>query len=291
MAPARQVLFIQGGGADAHDEWDDKLVESLRRELGEGYEVRYPRMPDEGDPGYTRWSTAIRREMADLDDGAVAVGHSIGAAILVSALADQPPESGLAAVVLIAAPFVGLGGWPGGEFELTSDLGARLPSGAQVHVFHGLRDESAPASHADLYARAVPQAQVHRLPGRNHQLNNDLSEVAEAIRTSTPRPLSKPGADTTSYPWSRVSTRRHAQTAVPNAWHPERPGWPHGDDLPTPRSEPHGITLGPDHALWTALELVPSPASRPPVRPPARPYLARRGARTGTAAHVLPDGI
>ncbi len=71
MTPTRQILFIQGGGAGAHDEWDDKLVESLRRELGGGYEVRYPRMPDEGDPGYARWSSAIRREMADLDDGAV----------------------------------------------------------------------------------------------------------------------------------------------------------------------------------------------------------------------------
>jgi hypothetical protein len=53
----RQVLFIQGGGVGAHDGWDDKLVESLRRELGGEYEVRYPRMPDEGDPSYARWST------------------------------------------------------------------------------------------------------------------------------------------------------------------------------------------------------------------------------------------
>jgi hypothetical protein len=40
--------------------------------------------------------------------------------------------------------------------------------------------------HADLYGRAIPQAQVHRLPGRDHQLNNDLREVAEAIRPGTP---------------------------------------------------------------------------------------------------------
>ena len=77
MTPTRQILYIQGGGAGAHDEWDDKLVESLRRELGGGYEVRYPRMPDEGDPSYARWSAAIRREMADLDDGAVVAGHSV----------------------------------------------------------------------------------------------------------------------------------------------------------------------------------------------------------------------
>src|SRR5690348_15809184 len=129
MTPTRKVLFVQGGGAGAHDEWDDKLVQSLRRELGDGYEVRYPRMPDEGDPNYARWSTAIRREMADLGDGAVAAGHSVGAAILVNALAEQPPARGLAAITLIAAPFVGPGGWPGDEFELPGDLGVRLPPG------------------------------------------------------------------------------------------------------------------------------------------------------------------
>ena len=52
ISETQQILFIQGGGAGAHDEWDDKLVDSLRRELGDGYEVRYPRMPDEDDPSY-----------------------------------------------------------------------------------------------------------------------------------------------------------------------------------------------------------------------------------------------
>jgi predicted alpha/beta hydrolase family esterase len=188
MARARQILFIQGGGAGAHDEWDDKLVESLRRALGGEYEVRYPRMPDEADPSYARWSTAIRREIAALDDGAVAVGHSVGAAILLNSLAEQPPEKGLGAIVLIAAPFVGQGGWNSDEFELTIDLGAKLPPGVRVDVFHGLRDETAPPSHAGLYALAIPRAQVHLLPGRDHQLNNDLTDVAGAIRIS-PRPV------------------------------------------------------------------------------------------------------
>ena len=181
MTVVRQILFIQGGGGGVHDEWDDKLVESLRRELGNGHEVRYPCMPDEGDPSYARWSAAIRREMADLDDGAVLIGHSVGATILINALAEQPPPRRLGAIVLIAAPFVGVGGWPGDEFELPSDVGARLPQGVPVLMFHGLQDETAPPNHGDLYARAIPQAQVHRLPGRDHQLNNDLSEVAREI--------------------------------------------------------------------------------------------------------------
>jgi pimeloyl-ACP methyl ester carboxylesterase len=188
MTAARQVLFIQGGGAGAHDEWDDKLVDSLRRELGDGYDVQYPRMPDEDDPSYATWGAAIRGELAVLDDGAVVAGHSVGGTILINALAEHPPERKLAAIVLIAAPFVGTGGWPGDEFELPHDLGARLPQGVPMHVFHGLQDDTAPPAHADLYARAVPQSHVHRLPGRDHQLNNDLSAVAKAIGASGPGP-------------------------------------------------------------------------------------------------------
>ncbi|MET7865291.1 alpha/beta hydrolase [Micromonospora taraxaci] len=185
--PARtQVLLIQGAGAGVYDDWDDKLFDSLSRELGDAYEVRYPRMPDEDDPGYASWSVVIRREIAALDDGAVVVGHSVGGTILVNMLAERPPERRLGAIVLVAAPFVGAGGWPGGGFEAPYDLGARLPRDVPVHVFHGLRDETAPPSHADLYAGVIPQARLHRLPGRDHQLNNDLSEVATVIGRDAP---------------------------------------------------------------------------------------------------------
>ena len=181
MTGPRQVLFIQGGGAGTHDVWDDKLVDSLRRELGDGWEIRYPRMPAEDDPSIAAWGPAIVREMAHLEDGAIAVGHSVGGTILIQTLAEHAPNVELAAIVLISAPFVGDGGWPGEEFELSDDLGSRLPPGAPVHVFHGLEDDTAPPAHADLYARAIPSAHPHLLPGRNHQLGNDLADVARLI--------------------------------------------------------------------------------------------------------------
>lgn len=179
----RQVLFIQGGGAGTHDEWDDKLVDSLRRELGDGYEIRYPRMPAEDDPSYAAWGPAISEAIATLEHGAIVVGHSVGGTLLIHALAERPPDVSLTAIVLIAAPFVGVGGWPGEEFELPGNLGALLPAAVPVHVFHGLEDDEVPPAHADLYARAIPQAQLHRLPGRDHQLSNDLGDVATLIRT------------------------------------------------------------------------------------------------------------
>ena len=76
-----------------------------------------------------------------------------------------------------------VGGWPGEEFELPGDLGVLLPAGVAVHVLHGLEDEEVPPAHADLYARAIPQARPQLLPRRDHQLGNDLGDVATMIRS------------------------------------------------------------------------------------------------------------
>jgi hypothetical protein len=37
-------------------------------------------------------------------------------------------------------------------------------------------------AHVDLYKKSIPHAQVRKLEGRDHQLNDDLSEVAADIR-------------------------------------------------------------------------------------------------------------
>jgi len=185
MSPHRSVLFIQGGGAGVHDEWDDKLVDSLRRVLGDGREVRYPRMPAEDDPSDAVWGPAISEAIDALEDGSIVVGHSVGGTLLIHTLAERTSDVTLGAIVLVSTPFVGDGGWPGDEFELPSHLGALLPANVPVHVFHGLDDDEVPPAHADLYARAIPQAQVHRLPGRDHQLGNDLADVAALIHTLT----------------------------------------------------------------------------------------------------------
>jgi len=176
------VLFIQGGGAGTHDEWDNKLVDSLRRELGSGYEVRYPHMPNEADPSYASWKAALAKEIAVVADGAIVIGHSIGGTILISALAETPPNRKLAGIFLIAAPFVGAGGWPSEDIKPMANLGARLPPKTPIYFYHGSEDDTAPLAHVDLYASAVPGAIVHRLHGRDHQLNDDLTEVAAGVR-------------------------------------------------------------------------------------------------------------
>ena len=177
----KEVLFIQGAGRRVHEEWDVKLVESLQRELGPGYDIRYPRMPNEADPTLASWQPTLERELASLRKGAIVVGHSVGGTMLIDVLAQSAPPTALDAIVLIAAPFIGKGGWTSDDIAPPADLG-RLPVTTPVFLYHGEHDAIIPVAHVELYAKKIPRARVRRLAGRDHQLNNDLSEVASDIR-------------------------------------------------------------------------------------------------------------
>jgi predicted alpha/beta hydrolase family esterase len=178
------VLFVQGAGDGVHDDWDRKLVDSLRRELGPGYDVRYPRMPDEADPQLETWRPVLERELAALGAGGVVVGHSVGGTLVLHVLGDSPLTAALGAIALIALPFVGKGGWESAGDELPMDLAERMPAHVPIFLYHGEDDATVPVAHVDRYAALLPRARVRRLAGRDHQLNDDLAEVARDIRAT-----------------------------------------------------------------------------------------------------------
>ena len=177
----REVLFVQGAGSDVHDEWDIRLVESLQRELGPGYDIRYPRMPNEDDPALATWQPAIETELASLRNGAIVIGHSVGGTLLINVLAASSALPALGAIVLISAPFIGEGGWTTDDLTSRPDLFDRLSPTVPLFLYHGEADAEVPVTHVELYSRAVRGAQVRRLAGRDHQVNNDLSEIARDI--------------------------------------------------------------------------------------------------------------
>ena len=182
-----EILFVQGAGERVHDEWDIELVESLRRELGPRYTVRYPLMPNEADPTFATWRPALENEFASLPNGAIVMGHSVGGTMAINVLAESAPKIALGAIVLIAASFIGKGGWTSDEIEPLTDLDERLPAAVPIFLYHGEDDTVIPVAHLERYAQAIPRAHVRRLAGRDHQLNNNLSEVASDIRTLASR--------------------------------------------------------------------------------------------------------
>jgi predicted alpha/beta hydrolase family esterase len=181
----KHVLFIQGAGQGAYEE-DKALAESLRHELGSGYKVHYPRMPDEDAAPYERWKQQIVSELEVMDGPVILAGHSIGASVLAKCLLEIEPPRTLAGIFLIATPFWGGDGWlyeGYEELELPGDIAEKLPKKAQMFLYHCRDDGIAPFEHLSLYARLLPQATVREIDRGGHQLNNDLSMVAADIKS------------------------------------------------------------------------------------------------------------
>jgi predicted alpha/beta hydrolase family esterase len=178
----RQILFVQGAGSEGAHEDDARLAESLRSSLGPEYEVRYPAMPNESEPDYKSWKRVILSEAQAMGEDAILVGHSIGASVLIRIFTEPGPKPGIAGLFLIAGPF-----WHDHEFwhwdevALPADAADRYPPDVPLFLYHGEDDRSVPIAHLGMYAKALPGAIVRRLPGRDHQLNDDMTEVARDI--------------------------------------------------------------------------------------------------------------
>ncbi len=180
----REILFIQGGAEGAHVA-DGKLVASLRRALGDSFEILYPQMPDESDPDYSKWKPVIESELASTEGVATVIGHSLGGSFLLKFLVEEKTAVRIAGVFLIAAPYWGGEGWVYEGYErvmLPEDFASRLPAGASVFLYHSRNDETVPFEHMALYSKRLPQARTRPLD-RGHQLNDDLSEVAADIQS------------------------------------------------------------------------------------------------------------
>jgi predicted alpha/beta hydrolase family esterase len=176
----RGVLFIHGAGEGAYEE-DRKLAADLRDVLGAVYDVRSPRMP-ENSPEYEVWRDRISKELTALDGEVILVGHSVGAFVLLKYLSEEAVEKPFAGLFLVAAPYVGSGGWEIEEDALRDDFASKIPEELPVFFYHSRDDEVVPFSHLALYAQKLPRATVREFDGRGHQFNDDFSEVARDIK-------------------------------------------------------------------------------------------------------------
>ncbi|MFA6056848.1 MAG: alpha/beta hydrolase [Taibaiella sp.] len=178
----KHVLFIQGGGGEEDYEADAKLVASLQEALGESYLVHYPVLPDESGPDFGR-KKQIDKELLSIKSEVILAAHSLGASMLLKYLSESQVQQKIAGIFLIATPF-----WSGEEdwkqgLKLQENFADLLPKDVPVFLYHCRDDEEAPFTHLGLYMQKLPHAITREIATGGHQLNNDLSLVAEDIRS------------------------------------------------------------------------------------------------------------
>ncbi|GAB3959632.1 alpha/beta fold hydrolase [Spirosoma harenae] len=176
----KQVLFIQGGGSSEDYEADQLLVTSLHKSLGEAYRMHYPRLSTESTPDLGRLKQ-IGHELSRIKGAFILVGHSLGASMLLKYLSENAIRKKPTALFLIATPF-----WSGDEdwkegFKLSENFADKLPKEVPIFFYHSQDDQEVPFAHLAMYRQQLPWATFRELTSGGHQLNNDLTIVANDI--------------------------------------------------------------------------------------------------------------
>ncbi|WP_238189358.1 alpha/beta fold hydrolase [Paenibacillus sp. L3-i20] len=178
---SKSLLFIHGGGDGAYEE-DKKMALHLQETLGAEYNVIFPKMPDEGNPKYEAWREQISKELISIDGDVTIVGHSLGASLLIKYLSEEQLTTYIAGLFLIAPPYWGAEDWEVEEYALSEEFPTKLSNTRPMYFYHSSEDEWVPFAHLSIYAGKLPHAVIYKLDGRNHQLNNDMTEVARDIK-------------------------------------------------------------------------------------------------------------
>lgn len=177
------ILFIQGGGAGAH-EVDKKLASYLKDNLGKAYSVNYPTIPNENDPDYEAYKIEIDKELKRINGSEVILAaHSVGGTCLLKYLSEEKIDKDIAGIFLISTPFWGEGGWQYEGFTLNNASASKSTINIPIFFYHSTADETVPSSHLELYAEKFPHATIRKIVGRGHQLENNLSEVVRDIKS------------------------------------------------------------------------------------------------------------
>lgn len=125
----------------------------------------------------------ISKELDSLDDNAILVGHSAGGAVLLKYLLKEKVAKPIVGIFLISIPYWGPEDEEDEEYTLQEGFASRLPKGVPIFLYHSRDDEWVPFAHLGWFTERIPQATVREFDGRGHQFNNDLSEVAAAVKS------------------------------------------------------------------------------------------------------------
>lgn len=179
---SKQILFIHGAG-DGGYEADKALVASLQAVLGKEYMISFQEMRwDESVPDFG-WTKQIGEKIAKADNDLILLGHSFGASMLLKYLSENVVNKTIEGVFLMATPF-----WSGKEewkagLKLKTGFAANLPADVPFFLYHCKDDDEVPISHFDQYKQKLTRANFREIKSGGHQLGNDLTLIAENIRS------------------------------------------------------------------------------------------------------------
>lgn len=177
-----RILFLHSAGPQDHGQGSSALLSFMAKELGMRYKFYAPKIPDPENPAYKTWKTGLEKQLDQIDNEVILVGHSLGASVLLKYFSEVPYQKPIAGLFMVAAPYWGADGWELEEFTLKPNFSAQLASIAHIGIYHSQDDEWVPVAHATHYQAKLPAATVRIFRDRGHNFDAGLPELIEDIK-------------------------------------------------------------------------------------------------------------
>lgn len=157
--------------------------ESLGKDLGRGFEVILPKMPNPNNAKYAEWKIWWEKIIPYLEKQVVLIGHSLGGIFLTKYLSENKFPKNILAVFLIAAPYDDKGEEDSlADFKLKKDLSLIQEQSGKVFFYHSEDDGVVRFSDLGKYKKALPQAICREFKNKGHFNQAKFPELVREIR-------------------------------------------------------------------------------------------------------------
>jgi predicted alpha/beta hydrolase family esterase len=202
----KQVFYIHGGDSfENHEDFLERLrtaalwhlpkqddlgsskkwTSTLQEDLGDGYEVIMPPMPNKQNAKYEEWKIWFERHFDFLTDGAILMGCSLGAMFLAKYFSEGNTPFVPKAIILMAGAYA-LPGFPDTDCKdflvAPESVHPMLNKAGQVVIVHSTDDPVVPYEHGAALSQALPEAQLMTFEDKNHFLVEEFPELVQKIQ-------------------------------------------------------------------------------------------------------------
>ncbi len=198
----KQVFYIHGG--DSYSDHDAFLAdlrtriprdlpalpkmprwtETLRKDLGDEYEVFMPSMPNSQNAKYEEWKIWFDRHFDYLEGEVILIGWSLGGMFFSKYLTEESFPFSIKVLILLAPPFEPIEEDEDcGNFIFDTDnLSILAEKAKNIVIMHSQDDFVVPYEHALKYKGALPQAELITFEDKNHFLIPEFPELINKIK-------------------------------------------------------------------------------------------------------------
>lgn len=160
--------------------WKDTLAENL----GNGFEVLLPRMPNRTNARYEEWKIWFERMIPFFSEHIILVGHSLGGIFLAKYLSENTIPRMITATILIAAPFDDENSEESlADFALPASFAKFVGQSKNIFLIHSKDDPVVPFDQMQKYQHALPNAKEIVFNNREHFNQEVFPEIVDLIKS------------------------------------------------------------------------------------------------------------